>query len=198
VSTERFRALSFTPPPEPGSKAQDADLAAILAWQTKRTLTDCAKATKTSALSCDSFWSAKSPFPLPLPIDVKTFFNQLASDLDKAANAMKARWERPRPYQAYPGQVLPCVEKSSGYSYPSGHAVFSRVFAHVLTDIAPERKDEYFAKAEQISLDRVIGGVHYPTDIAAGKLFGDLYYAELLKSGAYRADVEKMKSLLAK
>jgi acid phosphatase (class A) len=68
----------------------------------------------------------------------------------------------------------------------------------VLTDIVPERKAEFFGKADEMAWDRVIGGVHFPTDIAAGKVFGDLYHAELLKSEAYRKDIEKMKALLVK
>lgn len=55
-----------------------------------------------------------------------------------------------------------CVKKSWGYSYPSGHSSFSRVFANVLSDIVPERRAEFFARADEVAQDRVIGGVHFP------------------------------------
>ena len=67
----------------------------------------------------------------------------------------------------------------------------------MLSDIVPERRAEFFAKADEIALDRVIGGVHFPTDIAAGKVFGDRFHAELLKSPAYLKDIETMKTRLA-
>ena len=198
VPAEQFKTAQFAPPPASDSDAQKADLAAILDWQQKRTEADCAKSTLTSNATYDSFWGDKSPFPQPLPAEVKKFFDRLSSDLDSAVSVMKDRYGRPRPYNAYPDQAKPCIRKSWGNSYPSGHASFSRVFADVLTDIVPERKAEFFAKADEIALDRVIGGVHFPTDIAAGKVFGDQFHAELLKSPGYQQDIERMKSLLVK
>lgn len=198
VAAEQFKTAQFAPPPAPDSDAQKADLAVTLDWQQKRTEADCAKARLTADANYDSFWGEKSPFPRPLPGEVKEFFDRLTLDLDSAVTVMKDRYGRLRPFNAYPGQAMPCVKKSGGYSYPSGHATFSRVFADVLTDIVPERKAEFFAKADEIALDRVIGGVHFPTDIAAGKVFGDQFHAELLKSPGYLKDIERMKSLLAK
>jgi len=197
VEAGPFETLTFPPPPAPGSMEQQADIAAVLAWQNKRTDEDCARSARTSLEDYDAFWGARSPFPEPLPAEVKEFFARLSSDLETALNNMKNRYQRPRPYMAY-SEAQPCIQKYKGFSYPSGHSVYSRVYADVLTDIVPERKAEFFAKADAIALDRVIGGVHYPADIAAGKVFGDLYHAELLKSEAYRKDIEKLKALLVK
>ncbi len=198
VPAGQFKTVQFSPPPAPGSDAQREDLAVILAWQNKRTDADCAKAQLTADSTYDSFWGGKSPFTEPLPDEVRKFFDRLTYDLDSAVTNMKDRYQRPRPYKAYPDQAKPCIKKSWGYSYPSGHSSFSRVFADVLADIIPERRAEFFAKSDEIAADRVIGGVHFPTDIAAGKVFGDLYHAELLKSDAYKKDVEKMKAFLVK
>lgn len=198
VQPDLFKTAEFAPPPAPESAEQLADIGTIMEWQNKRTKADCKKARKTAKATYDSFWGKQSPFPEPLPAEVTEFFERIALDLEEAVTNMKGRWQRPRPFKAYPGQAEPCIKKSSGYSYPSGHSSFSRVFANVLADIAPERRAEFFAAADEIAMDRVIGGVHFPTDIAAGKRFGDLYHAELLKSEAYRKDVEKMKALLVK
>lgn len=62
----------------------------------------------------------------------------------------------------------------------------------------PARKAEFLAKADEIALDRVIGGVHFPTDIAAGKALGGMYYAELIRSEQYRKDLEEMKTFVVK
>ncbi|OGR42147.1 MAG: hypothetical protein A2X35_06695 [Elusimicrobia bacterium GWA2_61_42] len=198
VNPEPFKTLQFAPPPAPGSAEQQADISAILAWQNKRTEADCYKSSVTAQETYDSFWGARSPFAEPLPAEVKAFFERVASDLEEAVTEIKNRYRRPRPYMAYPDEAKPCIKKSKGFSYPSGHSTFSRVFANVLTDIMPDRKAEFFAKADEIAQDRVIGGVHFPTDIAAGKVFGDLYHSDLLKSEAYRKDIEKMKALLVK
>ncbi len=197
VNAEPFKSVQFGPPPVPGSMQQEADIAAVLSWQNKRTEADCAKSQRTSEETYDSFWAGKSPFPEPLPAEVKNFFERLASDLGKADRNMKERYRRPRPFMAYP-EARPCIKKPGSFSYPSGHALYSRLFASVLADIVPDRASEFFAKADEIARDRVIGGVHYPADITAGKAFADMYHDELLKSEAYRRDIEKMKALLVK
>lgn len=198
VPAEQFKTIQFDPPPAPDSDAQKADLAYTLDWQKKRTEADCAKANVTAGVTYDTFWGAKSPFAVPLPAEVNKFFDHLASDLDSAVNLMKDRYQRPRPYKAYPDQAQPCIKKSWGYSYPSGHSTFSRVFANVLSDIGPERKAEFFGVADGIALDRVIGGVHFKTDVEAGKKFGDEFHDQLLKSPAYLKDIEKMKTFLVR
>ena len=198
VAAEQFKTVAFTPPPAPDSAAQKADVAITLDWQNKRTEADCAKARLTANADYDSFWGGKSPFPRPLPPEVKEFFGRLTLDLDSAVTVMKDRYQRPRPFNAYPGTAVPCIKKSGGYSYPSGHATFSRVFADVLTDIVPGRSAEFFAKADEIAQDRVLGGVHFASDIAAGKAFGDEFHSELLKSPEYLKDIGKMKTLLVK
>ena len=198
VPSGQYKTIEFAPPPAPDSDAQKADIAVIMDWQKKRTEADCAKANETAAATYDSFWGAKSPFPAPLPPEVKQFFEHLGSDLEDAVTNMKERYRRPRPYAAYPGQAVPCIKKSWGYSYPSGHSAFSRVFASVLTDLIPGRKDEFFSKADEIALDRVIGGVHFPTDIAAGKVFADQFHAGLLRSPEYLKDIGKIKTCLLK
>ncbi|HNW45358.1 MAG TPA: phosphatase PAP2 family protein [Elusimicrobiales bacterium] len=198
VQAEQFKTVEFAPPPAPDSDAQKADLAAVLDWQARRTAADCARANVTAVADYEYFLGAKSPFPSPLPAEVKKTFDRLGADLDGAVTNMKERYRRSRVYKTYPGRAEPCVKKSWGYSYPSGHTIFSRVFANVLTDIIPARRDEFFATADGIASDRLIGGVHYPTDLAAGKVFADRFHAELLKSEAYLKDIEKLKACLVR
>ncbi|OGS15027.1 MAG: hypothetical protein A2234_11695 [Elusimicrobia bacterium RIFOXYA2_FULL_58_8] len=198
VPAAQFATAEFAPPPAPDSDAQKADIAAILDWQARRTAADCAGAGRTADTTYVSYLAPKNIFPAPLPPEVKGFLGRLAADLDSATGNMKMRYRRPRPYDAYPGQAVPCIKKSSSYSYPSGHTIFSRVFALVLADVLPGRRDEFLKEADAIALDRVIGGVHYPTDIAAGKVFAGQFYAELLKSPGYREDIEKIKTFLVK
>jgi acid phosphatase (class A) len=198
VNAEVFKTSAFQPPPAPGSEAQKADLAAVLDWQQKRTAADCARSQATADADYDFFWGDKPLFPSPLPPEVKEFFKRLDYDAGEAINNMKNRYARLRPFKGYPAEVLPCIKKSKGYSYPSGHASYSRIFVDVLGDIAPERKEEFVKRADEMAADRVVGGVHYPTDIAAGKAFGDDFHARLLQSPAYLKDVERMKTLLLK
>jgi len=198
VKAEVFKTSTFQPPPAPGSEAQKADLAAVLDWQQKRTPQDCARSQTTADADYDFFWGDKPLFPSPLPPEVKEFFKRLDYDAGEAINSMKNRYARLRPFKGYPDEVLPCIKKSKGYSYPSGHASYSRIFVDVLGDIAPARREEFLRRSDEMAADRVVGGVHYPTDIAAGKAFGDDFHTRLLQSPAYLKDVERMKKLLLK
>lgn len=193
-----FRTIQFAPPPAAGSAEHQADLAALLAWQNKRTEADCARAARTAKEEYEAFWDGRSPFGGPVPEEFKLFFSRVSEDFEEALEEIKGRFKRPRPYLAYPEEAQPCIKKSKSFSYPSGHASAARATAGILSDLQPQRREEFYARADVIALDRVIGGVHYPADVAAGKRFGDLFHAELLKSEAYRRDLEKLKALLKK
>jgi len=194
VPAEQFNTVPFMPAPAADSEVWKNDTAVMLDWQGKRTDADCERANNTFIVTFPYFWGENSPFPQPLPAKVQNFFDRLDSDIGNVARVMKNRCQRPRPkvYNPCPGP------SSRGYSYPSGHAAMSRVFAYVLTDIVPERKAGFFAKADQIAFDRVIIGVHYPSDIAAGKVLGEIFHDELLKSYVYLNDLEKIKTFLVK
>ncbi|MBI4802706.1 MAG: phosphatase PAP2 family protein [Elusimicrobia bacterium] len=198
VPADEFKTMRFDPPPVPGSDAQKADLAVVMDWQKKRTGADCAGAEHVSFVSYDLFWGDKvfwgdkEPFRASGADEVKEFFKRLDADAGEAVEVMKDRFRRPRPFAAYT-EVRPCVKKSRSHSYPSGHAAYAWLFAAVLGDMIPERRDEFMKKAGDVALDRVIGGVHYPADIEAGKVFADEFHARLLKNPAYLRDIEKIK-----
>ena len=198
VAPQPFKAALFPPPPAADSMEQQADLAGVLAWQNKRTAADCARAARTADETYDAYWGANSPFPEPVPAEFKEFFDRVSADFEAALDEIKARFSRPRPYQAYPDEAKPCIKKGKSFSYPSGHSSAARVTAAVLSDLVPERRAEFYAKADEIAQDRVVGGVHYPGDIAAGKAFGDLFHAELRKSETYLKDIERLRPLLRK
>ncbi|MGI8944694.1 MAG: phosphatase PAP2 family protein [Thermoleophilaceae bacterium] len=68
-------------------------------------------------------------------------------------------------------------ETVTGLSYPSAHATTSFAAARVLSRELPARPAYVVATA--MALSRPYVGVHYPSDVAAGALFGTVL-AELL------------------
>lgn len=83
--------------------------------------------------------------------------------------------DRTRPYELIQGlEVL--IRKPSDASFPSGHSCASFAAAMTLWRFVPRRYGiAAFILAALIALSRIYVGVHYPTDILAGALFGCLY-----------------------
>jgi acid phosphatase (class A) len=81
--------------------------------------------------------------------------------LDPAKDAFK----RIRPFIAHP-EILPIAKPSKSFSYPSGHTTHVALAASVLAQMVPEKKREIWLRAEDYGQSRIIGGAHYPTDVA--------------------------------
>lgn len=64
------------------------------------------------------------------------------------------------------------IVPSDKFSFPSGHAAAAFVFATILSHFYPSMLELSYCIAVLIGLSRVMLGVHYPTDIAAGAVLG--------------------------
>lgn len=84
----------------------------------------------------------------------------------------KKIYHRPRPYLK-DQNIAPCIKRLKSYAYPSGHAMIARYTARVLAVYFPEKEKKLLDRADQIATNRVLGGVHHPSDIVAGKKLGD-------------------------
>ncbi len=73
-------------------------------------------------------------------------------------------------------------------SYMSGHSTFSGAAAEILGHIIPENSNEYNAMAQEASMSRMYGGIHYRSDcqtgLVVGKKIGDYAVNRALTDGA--------------
>ncbi len=188
-------ALTLPPPPAPGSPEDKADMKTLLDWQARRSEADCRAAVAQKDASFEEFFGDLKPFPEPESPEAKTLLFRVFFDTDKIVSAEKDRYPRPRPFLEN-GELEPCLGRIPENAYPSGHAVLSRVYALLLSDLAPERAAEFIARGDRDALNRVIGGVHHPSDIEAGKLLGSEIYAEMKKNPDFIKDLGKVKAQL--
>lgn len=182
-------------PPEDGSCEDNEDLRAVFDWQRKRTGAQCAAAQAEMNHSYDVFFGKISPFSSPAPVAVKKFFDNVSKDSVAAHKFLKDTYKRPRPFLRDP-RLAPCLPRVQGYSYPSGHAAMARLFALILSDLEPSRRAEFMARADEAALNRVIGGVHHPSDIEAGAKLADTLFSQLKKQGLFMADLNALRPLL--
>ena len=73
-------------------------------------------------------------------------------------------------------------------SYISGHSTFSGAAAAVLSYIVPERASDYASMAQEASMSRMYGGIHYRADcevgLVVGKNVGNYAVARAMTDGA--------------
>jgi hypothetical protein len=97
-----------------------------------------------------------------------------ADDLDaQAIDVAKDGFDRKRPYEVDPS--FPPIWPGNGRrspSYPSGHASAAFAAATIMAHLNPDKAGVYAAMARNMAWSRVYGGVHFPSDVAAGALAG--------------------------
>ena len=186
------------PPPAPGSLAALGDLETVLQVQAARTPADVAWAKLIEKDHVfEDFGDVLGPWFEEKNLPVLTdFLGQVTIDARQVSDRMKSLYLRYRPPTVEP-TVRPCVEIPKSNSYPSGHSLRAFVWAGVLGDVFPDRQPDLFARAHRVAWGRVIGGVHFPSDIVGGRIAAQAIVAELRKSPAYRAAIEKCRAEVA-
>ena len=195
VKPQAFDITQILPEaPATGSLAEQADLETVVQAQTWRTPEEEAWAKlidKDNAFNHASVlgaWFTKENLP-----QTAAFLAEVTDDVNAVGALTKKLHARPRPSAIDP-RVKPCVPVPPSASYPSGHVTRAYAWAAVLAEIFPEKRDELFARAAHAGWGRVLAGVHYPTDIVAGKLLAAAVVAELKKNAAFNAAVAKCRA----
>ena len=84
---------------------------------------------------------------------------------------IKNRAVRERPYITH--SVIECASAPlDRYSFPSGHTLHAVSFTILFAHYVPDWTGPLAVLALAIALSRVILGLHYPTDVAAGAVLG--------------------------
>jgi acid phosphatase (class A) len=124
------------------------------------------------------------------------------SGADAAAvfTSAKDTYRRPRPFLAETPAPI-CVTPSEAFaksgSYPSGHATVGWLYALVLAELDPERAAGIAARGRAYGESRVVCGVHYVSDVEAGRLTAATVVAALHGTPEFEADVAAARAELA-
>jgi len=194
LAQERDYAALIGHFPPAGSDGAKADLAILLWMQRTRTPGQIRRAVSEVKLHLGVFSEVtgkdlESPdFPLT---------QALAEDLQKAVRQvtapLKAQFARPRPYDAFHA-IQPAVSREPSFAYPSGHSTWGMAEALLLAELQPERREAILDRGRQVGYDRVLGGVHYPSDVDAGQVLGPVIAHAWLAEPAHQRRLEAARA----
>ena len=110
----------------------------------------------------------------------------------------KAYFHRDRPW-IVDASIKTCVAVKPGpaaNSYPSGHASLGFSMGVVLAALIPDKAQAILARAQEFGEHRLVCGVHFRSDIAAGQQFGTVLALRLMEKPAFEAEMEAARAEL--
>ncbi len=200
LTTKQLNIIPFLPTPVLNGSPQDKEQQAqVIAIQKAASPERIALANKDSEETVYAMFSSVmgaqfQPANLPVTTHV---FARIGETEDAVVDPVKSYFGRIRPFLNNP-EIKALVKPSSSNSYPSGHTSRSTMMAVILSSMVPEKRNEIFERANDYAQSRIIGGMHYPNDLEAGRRAGSAMAATLLASPTFMADFEAARSELRK
>lgn len=189
-------AINFMPPPpEAGSLREQADIAAYREMRALEGTERWAIARSDNEIETPS---APRVFDCALGIQFDpermpklTFLlGRMLGDLETIQTSVKRGMFRSRPFVAEPASLCITAESwlAASGSYPSGHSALGWAWALVLAEMAPDRADAVLRRGLAYGESRAVCGVHYPSDVEAGRIVGGVMVSALKANPEFQAD----------
>jgi len=191
-------AAMLPPPPAQDGPVTKAEIAEIHRAASAASPAETEQATADSKEEVFLFAAIMGPnfTPEQLPLTTK-FFAAVGDTEGEFVGPAKKSFGRPRPPLADP-TITTCEKLKPSGAYPSGHSTFGYLQAIVLAQMVPEKREAIFRRAAEFGQHRVVCGVHYPSDVEAGKLSAFAIGAALLKNAAFQQQFAPAKAELRK
>jgi len=117
--------------------------------------------------------------------------DDLCGDSNLMSAALKNSYPTPRrrPFLEDKSLKLACDPTPIYYqpSFPSGHSFVGTLQALALIAMVPEREQEIRKRVEQYTENRLVCGVHFPSDVAAGREAAEKAFQEMLNNPTFNA-----------
>ena len=200
-------AKILPPPPLKGSAAWKSD---VETFHSLRKLRDTPRGKQAIHDANLSFPHIGQAFSESLGIEISRentphlhlLLSRLLTDAGNASNGAKKAFSRIRPYSELRVDSCTPTEHSAlsndGGSYPSGHAVTGFLWAMTLTAISPERATEIMQKGYEFGRSRLICGVHWASDVEAGRILASGAFARLQADGAFQKQFHEASQEIAR
>jgi acid phosphatase (class A) len=186
------RANLPTPPPD-NSDATTKEIEIMLQAQADRTPEQVTRIEQEEDYNVFDFQNVVGAWFTPENVGKMPATNTLLARVMATAAPIVAAaekdWNRPRPFLLN-SRIIPAITRPQDPSYPSGHSTRATLDALVLADIVPGDTGAIAARGQQIGDDRVIAGVHFPSDVIAGRKLAQTIYDQMASTKDFQ-DEEK-------
>jgi acid phosphatase (class A) len=204
---ERPDSIALVPPPPVnGTPGYLADIEAYRALYGPRDTARWRLAAEDANLK---FPHAASTFACAIGLEIDadstpalyTLLQRTIVDAGQSTYAAKDKYKRPRPFAVFNEPI--CVPedadrlRDSG-AYPSGHASLGWTWALILAELVPERSDAIFSRGRAFGDNRVVCGVHWPSDVQAGQTIAAAVVARLHAKPEFMAQMQRAKAELSR
>ena len=188
--------LLLPAPPAQDSLEQKAEIETVRRIHDAATTQQLEVARYEIELSFFSFSHVIGPWFKPgrFPI-TEALFKQVEVDTRVVTTEGKVYFHRKRPYVMDP--TIVALENENTFSYPSGHSTRGTVFTLVLAELFPEKRAALLEAGRDSGFHRIQAGVHFPSDIYAGRVLGAAIVQGFLKSPRFREDLAAARAELA-
>lgn len=191
-------------PPAPGSAALAADEDAYRTTRALRATPRWEQAARDAELA---FPEATGHFSCALGVPVSAgetphlnmLLRRVRMDASRATDKAKEHYARRRPFMGTGDTICTPKEQSrlKADAYPSGHSSIGWAWALVLAEAAPDRADVIFARGLAYGHSRVVCGVHWKSDVEAGRIVGAATVSRLHAKPVFAAQVAEARKEIA-
>jgi acid phosphatase (class A) len=126
--------------------------------------------------------------------------SRVGTDVGRASAASKGVHQRARPAVGNDRPICiprdPALMENS--SWPSGHAMLGWTYALLLAELVPTNADAVLLRGREFGDSRVVCGVHFQSDVEAGRTVAAALVARLHAEPQFVADMAAARAELAK
>jgi acid phosphatase (class A) len=190
--------ILLPPPPEVGSAREAADREVHAATRSFKDTSRWAQAQQDNELK---FPAAIQSFSCVLGVRISedttphlnTVLRRTLADAGRSTYGAKELYQRTRPFALLSeDSCVPAAEEmlAADGSYPSGHSALGWTWGLILASLAPERADAIMQRGYEFGQSRVVCGVHWQSDVDAGRVMGAATLARLQSDPVFRDQME--------
>lgn len=162
------------PPPANDSVQTKRELQEIVDMQAKRSVEMAKQAQADAEENVWVYSDVMGPkFKKPSLPAVTAFFDRIVATEAAVVDPAKDFWKRPRPHML-DSRIEPIVKRSTSGSWPSGHTTLGTLMGITLANMVPEKRAEIMARAWHYGDNRIVAGIHYPSDVEMGRIAGSV------------------------